>query len=343
MMHVESVEAQSPLVCEVWKSGEEGQLRIVPLYAMILGFYAILFPYGGSGPVWPTYDTNPVCKESWWWNLFFINNFQTLWKQCFAPAWYVAIDMQFHLITPLFLISLFKWPRFGYCLVALSICASCCYHCILTIKYSLFQNISCLPNYIDGELDSFIHGNLIYFETLHMKPFQNLCTYLIGLGWGHYRRKREICNKRSNSMLILCCGWIGFVISIWICFDVLYFSEESLLKHIVYNGFGGILFACSMGWLFHVCTAKQGGFIGHFLSLKIFLPLSRLSFSAYLIHFMVLLHYIFSSTKQEETFSLQSMFSLIFSVTFWTYIISFIASLLVEVPMSRVLRWIHNN
>ncbi|GFR15880.1 hypothetical protein TNCT_670791 [Trichonephila clavata] len=92
----------------------------------------------------------------------------------------------------------FRWPRFGYDLIILSICASCCYRCILTIKYNLFQPLSSLPNYIDGDLDSFIHGNMIQFDALYMKPFQNLCTYLIGLGWGHYLMKREICTKRSD-------------------------------------------------------------------------------------------------------------------------------------------------
>ncbi|GFX49928.1 nose resistant to fluoxetine protein 6 [Trichonephila clavipes] len=121
-----------------WKRLE----RTAPLSAMILGFYATLFSYTGSGPLWPTYDTNPVCKESWWWNLFFINNFQTTWEQCYIPLWHVAIDMQFHLVAPLFLVSLFKWPRFGYGLITLSICASCCYRCIVTIKYSLFQHCS---------------------------------------------------------------------------------------------------------------------------------------------------------------------------------------------------------
>ncbi|GFR29247.1 nose resistant to fluoxetine protein 6 [Trichonephila clavata] len=66
-----------PWLSYYWKKFE----RTAPLYAMMLGFYAILFPYMGSGPVWPTYDTNPVCKEYWWWNLFFINNLQSSWKQ----------------------------------------------------------------------------------------------------------------------------------------------------------------------------------------------------------------------------------------------------------------------
>ncbi|PRD21679.1 UNVERIFIED_CONTAM: hypothetical protein NCL1_51099 [Trichonephila clavipes] len=59
--------------------------------------------------------------------------------------------------------------------------------------------------------------------------------------------------------LTLCFGWIVYYISMWIFYDVLYFSEESLLKHIAYNGFGGILFSCCMGWVFHVCTTKQAG------------------------------------------------------------------------------------
>ncbi|GFQ74108.1 hypothetical protein TNCT_567921 [Trichonephila clavata] len=79
-----------------------------------------------------------------------------------------------------------------------------------------------------------------------------------------------------------------------------------------------------------------------FLSIKAFLPLSRLSYASYLINFIVLLHYLLSSTKQAEAFNFLSMFVILFYVTFWTYIISFIVSLFFEVPISRVLRWIHD-
>ncbi|GFQ91479.1 nose resistant to fluoxetine protein 6, partial [Trichonephila clavata] len=124
---------------------------ILPLYSLILGFYATLFSYTGSGPLWPTYDTNPVCKESWWWNLFFINNYQTSWKQCYTPAWYVAVDMQLYILSPLFLVSLFKRPRFGYGLITLGICASCFYRCLVTIRYGLFYNPSGLRHYLEDD------------------------------------------------------------------------------------------------------------------------------------------------------------------------------------------------
>ncbi|CAL1284197.1 unnamed protein product [Larinioides sclopetarius] len=56
-------------------------LRIIPMYFIVLGFYSTLFSYLGSGPVWPTYDTNPVCRENWMWHVLFINNFNSNMKQ----------------------------------------------------------------------------------------------------------------------------------------------------------------------------------------------------------------------------------------------------------------------
>ncbi|GFY58015.1 hypothetical protein TNIN_267031 [Trichonephila inaurata madagascariensis] len=83
---------------------------------------------------------------------YYRNNFSA-----FTPTWYTATDMQFHLMTPLFMVSLFRWPRFGYGLITLGICTSCCYRCILTIKYSLFQYLSCIRYYVDGDLDWLMH------------------------------------------------------------------------------------------------------------------------------------------------------------------------------------------
>ncbi|GBL74640.1 hypothetical protein AVEN_172549-1, partial [Araneus ventricosus] len=42
---------------------------------IVVGFYTTLLSYMGSGPVWPKYVTNPVCKDSWIWNLLYLNNF----------------------------------------------------------------------------------------------------------------------------------------------------------------------------------------------------------------------------------------------------------------------------
>ncbi|GFR19928.1 hypothetical protein TNCT_352271 [Trichonephila clavata] len=84
-------------------------------------------------------------------------------------------------------------------------------------------------------------------------------AYLIGLGLGHYLWKRELCKKERNNMITLCCGWIGFAICVWICFNVLYFSKETLLKRIAFNGVSDFFFSCGVAWIIYVCATKQGG------------------------------------------------------------------------------------
>ncbi|GFS92345.1 nose resistant to fluoxetine protein 6 [Nephila pilipes] len=83
-------------------------LRLTPGYMMILGLQATLFTHTGSGPLWPTFDTDPSCRENWWMNLLYINNFQSVYEQCMAWTWYIAADMQLFLLSPLFIIPLIR-------------------------------------------------------------------------------------------------------------------------------------------------------------------------------------------------------------------------------------------
>ncbi|GFU03528.1 hypothetical protein NPIL_672501, partial [Nephila pilipes] len=55
--------------------------KISPVHMMVYWIYTTLFTYTGSGPLWPTYGTNPVCRKYWWWDFFYINNFLSVWYQ----------------------------------------------------------------------------------------------------------------------------------------------------------------------------------------------------------------------------------------------------------------------
>ncbi|GBO31955.1 Nose resistant to fluoxetine protein 6, partial [Araneus ventricosus] len=82
-------------------------IRLIPVYMIVLAFYATVSPFLGSGPLWPDYEVIQGCKENWWWNMLFINNFQSITsKKCMEWSWYLANDMQFYVISPLFLITL---------------------------------------------------------------------------------------------------------------------------------------------------------------------------------------------------------------------------------------------
>ncbi|CAL1277758.1 unnamed protein product, partial [Larinioides sclopetarius] len=73
-------------------------IRITFLYMIMSGFYTTLLNYTGSGPIWPDYVTNPICKETWWWYLLYINNFLSHQKMCMIWCWFLATDMQFFIV-----------------------------------------------------------------------------------------------------------------------------------------------------------------------------------------------------------------------------------------------------
>ena len=54
------------------------EVRLTPVYAIIVGFMATLVVYIGSGPYWPVVEFNSQsCRWNWWINLLYINNYIT--------------------------------------------------------------------------------------------------------------------------------------------------------------------------------------------------------------------------------------------------------------------------
>lgn len=52
-------------------------LRLTPAYAMMIGFYATLFYKVSSGPHWDQWvgANRDYCRENWWLNLLYLNNY----------------------------------------------------------------------------------------------------------------------------------------------------------------------------------------------------------------------------------------------------------------------------
>ncbi|GBN02282.1 hypothetical protein AVEN_263055-2 [Araneus ventricosus] len=210
---------------------------------IVLGFNTTLFAYTGSGILWPTYVTNPVCQKDWWWHLLYINNFEESAQECLGWCWSLAADMQFYIISPLFMVPLIRFCE--------------------------------------------------YFDVVYSKPYARINPYLVAILLAYYLHKKSFnTGTRRNNAVSLWCGWIATAICMWHCFFSLYKEEEILVVTAVYNGTKHLLFSFSLAWVIYLCLTGQSEFLNKCLSWKYFLPLSRLSYCAFLIHpiIMIRLH-----------------------------------------------------
>ncbi|GFR21762.1 nose resistant to fluoxetine protein 6 [Trichonephila clavata] len=195
------------------------------------------------------------------------------------------------------MITLLKRPRLGYGIMTLLICVASCFNYTTTMRYDLVDNTVSSSNHIDDP-DLFLHRYVMYFDTIYDKTHTRMGPYFIGLALGHYLWKRGIGKDKSSNKMTLFCGWIMTAFLMWICFWVFYFSESTILRRSLYNSMSGLLFSCGIVWIVFVCVTEQGGFVNKVLSLKVFIPLSRLSYCTYLINIILLFHIFLSS---EET------------------------------------------
>jgi len=178
--------------------------RFMPMYLLVFWYTRDVSEFIGGGPLWDyaTAETSlrSICKqESVTVPLLFQANFKPIDQHCVKPAWYLANDYQYLLLTPLFMGLILKSPILGYLLIAVSICASLIMQ-FLTVFYSTdMDDFSALINF-KPMFGAYVLKNL---WKLYVLPYNRIPPYLIGILTGHliYSLKRSVQRRLQSANL----------------------------------------------------------------------------------------------------------------------------------------------
>jgi hypothetical protein len=110
--------------------------RLTPAYMVVVFFCLYVYKFMSAGPFWED-DHCEANQHTWWMYLLYLSNFIPIHQMCVGWSWYLANDMQFYLISPLFLYPLYKWPKFGFGILASILIATWTTTGILSYKYNL--------------------------------------------------------------------------------------------------------------------------------------------------------------------------------------------------------------
>ncbi|XP_055947333.1 nose resistant to fluoxetine protein 6-like [Argiope bruennichi] len=315
-------------------------IRLTPVYVIVMLFFATISPFLGSGPLWPEETVVQACKDYWWWNLLYINNFQPQTEECMPWSWYLANDMQFYIISPLLLITLYRWPKIGYSFLGLFFGISFTTNFALTYVYNLLPGMGNMMEYAD-DLENYYPRVLDFSTIIYIKPYTRICAYLVGLLIAYIVCKRKENNSPKLNTITLWTGWAlasGVALT---CQFVLYHQKLSLVETAFYNALSRIGFSLGVGWVIFVCVIGQGDVVNSILSWKPLIPLSRLTYCAYLLHPVVQTVYFFSLRKLVE-FNHFNIMMLFFGTLFISYFVALVTSLLFESPVIRLERLLRN-
>ncbi|XP_059481439.1 O-acyltransferase like protein-like [Neocloeon triangulifer] len=311
-------------------------LRLWPALAAVVFFYACASTLVARGPLWaPHVQTEAqFCRDRWWSTLIFLNNYIDVdVNPCLSFSWYLSIDMQLAWLSPLVLFPLLKWQKKGVIWTLVLLSATIITIFTLTMVYNLPWTMSLLAK---GD-KIVLFWDLVYTNTpLRSQP------YLIGLLLGFFieRPFKRISDK------IIAVGWaaslgcfFGVVFSVLL--DLVGVLADSSVAAAFYSSTHRILWSCSLSWLIFACHKGFGGPINKFLSLKVWVPLSRLTYCVFLTHlsYMTMLA---AAHKAESQFTFYDVILGYYGDIALVWLPALLLHLTVEAPMSGLVKILAN-
>ncbi|XP_044262890.1 nose resistant to fluoxetine protein 6-like [Tribolium madens] len=301
-------------------------LRLTPAYFIVGLIHVYLLNHFGNGPLWKTVDTSLVetCKQGWWSSLLYITNYVQE-GTCLPQAWYLQVDMQLFVLSPIILIPLHRWPMIG--LGALG---------ILTIA-------GCVSPFVIGYVNHFkammlSNADMLGFSyNYYGATYARFGPYVIGMLAGYFLYK-----IKTNKIKIHLKWWqvitlwlvfiTGLVACVWGGYPLYVSTEEDRWGNSMYLAFNRSAWAVAVVGVIFLCVAGYGGPIDKFLSWPVFQFLTKLSYSMYLIHFTVIV-VRYTLSRNSIKFSNLAMMHVFWGDFMFTLGLSLILCLTFESPI----------
>ncbi|XP_061705725.1 nose resistant to fluoxetine protein 6-like isoform X2 [Cydia pomonella] len=307
-------------------------LRMFPILATGVFLQASLFNHLSDGPEWRiVVDKVERCRTYWWATLTYVQNYITD-KRCIGPSWYLAVDMQLHILSPLILFWVLGTRRSAW--IALTVVMLVVMVVSTTYNYlNKFQTASFVPT--RSQEDSTHYLRYYYHNTLtRCSPF------FVGMFFGYLLnmfKNKEVHMARWFVALCWSCAVVVSAGIIYSSYPVLQMDWDSLFWDGIINSFARPGWAVCVGWMIFACTHGYGGPVNWFLSLRMWKLPSRLSYAMYIFHYSIMV-IVNSTSVSASHFSVERLFYRFLADFVSVFIIAFIATVLIDSPFSTLIK-----
>ncbi|EDW66331.2 uncharacterized protein Dvir_GJ15968 [Drosophila virilis] len=311
-------------------------LRLTPLLAMAILVYMTMIPVLVDGPLDKDgFDDYSKCSRTWFLTLLYVQNYATD-DICLGHSWYLSVDMQMYLLSPILLFALYKWgKKAAIGAVILIVLLTIWLFTVMMVKnMSMFVK----PHYlllwlVCRNVGNGPNGRILYFGThMHGTP------WLIGAVFGYFLHANRGKSFKLNRIAVWS-GWVSALVIFFLCEFVLLPYVEwtgpdlSQLSDALYYSLTRIGWPIGLCWVVFACMQGYGGMADSFLSSPLWQPLSKLSYSAYVWHIMI--QEINGRRVQTNTYFSNYEMMLKFWADFgFTLLTAYFMYIIIEAPLS---------
>ncbi|XP_016976560.1 nose resistant to fluoxetine protein 6 [Drosophila rhopaloa] len=301
-------------------------LRLTPIVAVAILVYTKMLPLLAEGPISETsnFFDYSVCANTWYLTLLYVQNYATD-DRCLPHTWYLAVDMQLYILSPILLIVLYKWGKkaaAGILLVMLLLSA-CLFATIMTNDFGILaKNGGQMPEV----------QRKIYFAThTHAAP------WLIGALFGYVMHLIRGKQLRLNRIAV----WAGWLLCLAMIFTSIFAMypyaklrgpSPTILEGALFYTLTRIGWPLALCWVVFACVQDYGGLANSFLSSPLWQPLAKLSYSAYIWHIFIM-EVNHRRVRTNSYFSDYNALLNFWSCFGFTILMSFVLYVIIEAPL----------
>ncbi|CAB3260981.1 unnamed protein product [Arctia plantaginis] len=254
-------------------------MRLFPILAAMVLLQASVVNHMSDGPYWQSMAIEVEnCRNYWWSALLHVQNYVNPLDTCIPSSWYLSVDTQLYVLSPLLLFFLFGQKRVAWAMLTLFLLVAL----VSTSLFSFLYNLPATLISFSRPKESLDFVRYYYVNTLARAP-----PFVLGMIYGYMlylNKKRTVKIPRINVILF----WLLSLAALAFCFFIHYvivqFDHETLTLDSFLNAYMRSIWAIALGWVIFACVKGYGGPVNWFLSLSMWKLPSRMSYAVYLVH-----------------------------------------------------------
>ncbi|KAJ8730614.1 hypothetical protein PYW08_002027 [Mythimna loreyi] len=304
-------------------------IRVTPLLAVTVLLQASYLNRITDGPHWVSViNLTETCRKNWWSTLLHIQNLVNVSDMCVSHSWYVAIDFQLYVLSPIVLVWVMTGKKY---LAWMGLVGGLASVLIASTIYSFHINLPAGSLALSRFAELGDYMTKYYFNTLaRASPF------FVGLLFGyvlHLYRKSRIQMPWILAVFFWACsaGILGGIF--YFKYRIKQSDWDNHLIDNLMNSFMRPAYASAICWLIIACQHGYSGPINWFLSLDAWQLPARLSYGMFLFHYPLM----FSLNAGMVTpiyFSVGNFTFKFLSYLVLAVVYSFILTLLIDSPIT---------
>ncbi|XP_049877295.1 O-acyltransferase like protein-like [Pectinophora gossypiella] len=310
-------------------------LRLIPVYALVLGLTATWLRHAGHGPLWEsTAGTESAdCRSNWYLNLLLVSNYFDH-THCMVQTWYVAADYQLHLLGLAVCITRGRARR--ALLVLLLIVGV-----LAPAVHTYFQDLDAVVM-LSPERVRYLFQADPTFNHAYKRGHTNIASFVIGMvvGLAIYRwQKTDYKFPRILKQQYIYWAIFPAGVALLMLGSIFYLDGPRLSIYLrtPFAALARPLFGGLIGFYIIALVFKFENVYRRILEWRGWAVPSRLTYSAYILHMSII-----NLINSSRTTLVHATLFLVFEILVSNIIISFVLALplhlLVEAPLVQVVK-----